>query len=242
MSEFGKPESDQRLMGAPPGYIGYEAGGELIRAVKERPFSVILFDEIEKAHDSIFDKFLQILDDGQLTSGKGERVYFSEAVIIFTSNLGASGQLPQSTTFETLDERIRSKVREHFVEKMGRPELLNRLGENIIVFDLIRQGAAEEIVDKMLNNLIESSRERLNLTVTISAEARRAILEMSCRDGLAMGGRGIGNKIEDVVINQLGRYLVDKVPRPARINIDGLALDDGARLLIGAPVEASVGA
>ena len=88
MSEFSAEHSDQRLIGAPPGYIGYDVGGELTNAIREKPFSVVLFDEIEKAHPRILDKFLQILDDGVLTSGRGDRVYFSEAFIIFTSNLG----------------------------------------------------------------------------------------------------------------------------------------------------------
>src|SRR4029078_2746035 len=88
MSEFSAEHADQRLIGAPPGYVGYDAGGELTNVVRERPFSVVLFDEIEKAHPRILDKFLQILDDGVLTSGRGDRVYFSESIIIFTSNLG----------------------------------------------------------------------------------------------------------------------------------------------------------
>src|SRR5690606_13759088 len=88
MSEYAAPQSDQRLLGAPPGYVGYEEGGQLTNAVKKNPFSILLFDEIEKAHGSIFDKFLQILDDGRLTDGKGETIYFSECIIIFTSNLG----------------------------------------------------------------------------------------------------------------------------------------------------------
>jgi ATP-dependent Lon protease len=88
MSEFSQPQSDQKLLGAPPGYVGYEAGGQLTNAVRENPFSILLFDEIEKAHGSIFDKFLQILEDGRMTDGQGKTVYFSESIIIFTSNLG----------------------------------------------------------------------------------------------------------------------------------------------------------
>ena len=88
MSEYRQDHSDQKLLGAPPGYIGYEAGGQLTNAVRNNPFSIILFDEIEKAHPSILDKFLQILDDGRLTDGQGNTVYFSESIIIFTSNKG----------------------------------------------------------------------------------------------------------------------------------------------------------
>src|SRR5262249_57514371 len=94
MSEFSAEHADQRLIGAPPGYIGYDTGGELTNAIRQKPFSVVLFDEIEKAHPRILDKFLQILDDGVLTSGRGERVYFSESLIIFTSNLAMTRTLP----------------------------------------------------------------------------------------------------------------------------------------------------
>ena len=85
MSEYGQSHSDQKLLGAPPGYVGYEAGGQLTNAVKNNPFSILLFDEIEKAHPSILDKFLQILEDGRMTDGQGNTVYFSETIIIFTS-------------------------------------------------------------------------------------------------------------------------------------------------------------
>ena len=88
MSEFAEEHTGARLLGAPPGYIGYDAGGELTNAVREKPFSVVLFDEIEKAHPRILDKFLQILEDGRLTDGRGETAYFSEAILVFTSNLG----------------------------------------------------------------------------------------------------------------------------------------------------------
>ena len=88
MSEFAEEHTSARLLGAPPGYIGFDAGGELTNAVREQPFSVILFDEIEKAHPRILDKFLQILEDGRLTDGRGDTTYFSESIIVFTSNLG----------------------------------------------------------------------------------------------------------------------------------------------------------
>ena len=87
MSEYSQSHSDQKLLGAPPGYVGYEAGGQLTNAVKKNPFSILLFDEIEKAHPSILDKFVQILEDGRMTDGQGNTVYFSETIIIFTSNL-----------------------------------------------------------------------------------------------------------------------------------------------------------
>src|SRR5690606_1955709 len=96
MSEFSAEHSEARLIGAPPGYVGHSAGGELTNAVRERPFSVLLFDEIEKAHPRILDKFLQILDEGRLTDGSGSTVHFSESLIVFTSNLGAADAFLES--------------------------------------------------------------------------------------------------------------------------------------------------
>lgn len=136
MSEFSQEQSDQRLIGAPPGYVGYEEGGQLTNAVKAKPFCVLLFDEIEKAHPRVLDKFLQILEDGRLTDGKGETVSFSETIIIFTSNIGAS-EVPVDAP--DAGKRFVSAVQLHFREKLNRPELLNRIGDNIIAFNFITQ-------------------------------------------------------------------------------------------------------
>ncbi len=163
MSEFSAEHADQRLIGAPPGYVGYDAGGELTNAIREKPFSVVLFDEIEKAHPRILDKFLQVLDDGVLTSGRGDRVYFSEAIILFTSNLGiyrtdASGARIQNVSPDETHEAVTAKVREeidrHFKLTLNRPEILNRIGENVIVFDFIRPQIADAIFDSMVANLL----------------------------------------------------------------------------------------
>ena len=136
MSEYNHEHSDQRLVGAPPGYVGYEAGGQLTNAVKEKPFCVLLFDEIEKAHGRILDKFLQILEDGRLTDGKGETVYFSETIIIFTSNIGAA-DVNADLDPKEVKKLFVEKVQDHFITKLGRPELLNRIGDNIVTFNFI---------------------------------------------------------------------------------------------------------
>ena len=137
MSEYNHEHSDQRLVGAPPGYVGYEAGGQLTNAIRERPFCVLLFDEIEKAHKKILDKFLQILEDGRLTDGKGETVYFSEAIIIFTSNIGANADYSNMNPAQIRRKFIDS-VKSHFLNELERPELLNRIGEdNILAFNFI---------------------------------------------------------------------------------------------------------
>lgn len=180
MSEFSAEHADQRLIGSPPGYIGYDAGGELTNAIREKPFSVVLFDEIEKAHPRILDKFLQILDDGVLTSGRGDRVYFSEAIILFTSNLGIyaadpiSGQrianVSPQDPHEVVTSRVREEIERHFKLVLNRPEILNRIGQNIIVFDFIRPDVAAQIFEQIMNSLLEQTAS-LGYTVSISNEA-----------------------------------------------------------------------
>ncbi len=220
MSEFSAEHADQRLIGAPPGYVGYDAGGELTNAVREKPFSVVLFDEIEKAHPRILDKFLQVLDDGVLTSGRGERVYFSEALIIFTSNLGiystsADGsRIANVTPDQTYDEvrsRVRAEIGNHFKLVLNRPEILNRFGENIIVFDFIRPPVAEKIFASMIKSVLEDAAASGH-GVTIKPEAMDA-LRLLCTSDLHNGGRGIRNKIEAHFINPLARALFDRDDR-----------------------------
>lgn len=215
MSEFAEEHSGARLLGAPPGYVGYEAGGELTDAIREKPFSVVLFDEIEKAHPRILDKFLQILEDGRLTDGRGDTAYFSEAIVVFTSNLGiyiqdAAGQRVQNVRpgddYATVETRVRNAIAEHFRFRLGRPEILNRIGENIVVFDFISPEVARQIFAGMLKNVVRRVREehRLELKLTAEAEAR---LRALCIADLANGGRGIGNALESVFINPLARAL-----------------------------------
>jgi Cdc48 subfamily AAA family protein len=215
MSEFSAEHADQRLIGAPPGYLGYDSGGELTNAIRQKPFSVVLFDEIEKAHPRILDKFLQILDDGVLTSGRGERVYFSESLIIFTSNLGMTRTLQDGsrvanvTPGEPLDEvrrKVRHEIERHFKLEISRPEILNRIGENVIVFDFIRAPVAREIFGLMVDRVIEDVRSEQQLTLSLTPQAG-ARLEELCLGDLSNGGRGIRNQVEVHLINPLARAL-----------------------------------
>jgi AAA domain (Cdc48 subfamily)/C-terminal, D2-small domain, of ClpB protein len=211
MSEFNHEHADQRLIGAPPGYVGFEAGGELTDAVRERPCSVVLFDEIEKAHGKILDKFLQILDEGQLTSGKGERVYFSDSIIVFTSNLGITSDLaehPDSVGYLDLEARVRRGVGQYFKEELGRPELLNRIGDNVVVFDFIRPAIAEQILERMLSNIVGRIAKTQKIQLVISVAVRDELLKR-VRSDLSNGGRGIGNALESSLVNPLGRVLWD---------------------------------
>lgn len=217
MSEYGQSHSDQKLLGAPPGYIGYEAGGQLTNAVKKNPFSILLFDEIEKAHPSILDKFLQILEDGRMTDGQGNTVYFSETIIIFTSNLGIftvneNGQREANVTsdmpYQEMSVRVREAIEDYFKLQLGRPEILNRIGENIIVFDYIRPDVAKLILKSQVNKIIKNLSAEKHIALTISEEAMTTLTD-NALNNLQNGGRGIGNVVENLLINPLSRYLFD---------------------------------
>jgi ATP-dependent Clp protease ATP-binding subunit ClpA len=217
MSEFSAEHSDQRLIGAPPGYVGYDTGGELTNAIREKPFSVVLFDEIEKAHPRILDKFLQVLDDGVLTSGRGERVYFSEAFLIFTSNLGiyrldANNERVANTTedddFDDVQTKVAAEIDRYFKFDLGRPELLNRIGENIIVFDFIRSDIAEQIYSMMVTSILARVHQASGRQVQLSEAVLDQLRELCVAD-LSDGGRGIRNQLEAHLVNPLARLLFD---------------------------------
>lgn len=220
MSEYGHEHSDQRLLGAPPGYVGYDAGGELTNAVKQHPFSILLFDEIEKAHPSILDKFLQILDDGRMTDSKGETVYFTETIIIFTSNKGIYKTMRDGTKvalvspedpYSVIEERVNEAVRDFFVSELGRPEILNRIGNNLVVFDFIRKESVPLILQKQLDNIITGLKDNNGIRVIIDkdSDAFKRLVSLSVQN-LSFGGRGIGNVVEKYLLNPLGRAITDE--------------------------------
>ncbi len=222
MSEFSAEHADQRLIGAPPGYVGYDVGGELTNAIREKPFSVVLFDEIEKAHPRILDKFLQILDDGVLTSGRGDRVYFSECLIIFTSNLGIYTGVPGGARklnvgadepFDVVQAKVKSEIESYFKQVLNRPELLNRIGDNVIVFDFIRATVADQIFEAMLSRILSDAKAS-GYPVQIASAAKEQLRKL-CTSDLSNGGRGIRNKLETYLINPLARALFDQAAREA---------------------------
>ena len=217
MSEYGESHSDQKLMGAPPGYVGYEAGGQLTNTVRKQPFSILLFDEIEKAHPTILDKFLQILEDGRMTDGQGNTVYFSECIIIFTSNLGMyvkdafgnrHANVTMDMTYPEVEKAIRGAVEDYFKLELGRPEILNRIGENIVVFDYIRNEAGEAILRAQVDKIVRRMEEQKQLRILIPEEAYRELHDAALAD-LSNGGRGIGNQVESLLINPLSRWLFE---------------------------------
>jgi ATP-dependent Clp protease ATP-binding subunit ClpB len=222
MSEFSAEQAADRLIGAPPGYVGFEAGGELTGAVRRRPFQVVLFDEIEKAHPLVLDKFLQILEDGRLTDGQGVTTYFSECVLVFTSNLGImkTEQVTETTTrtyravepgtpYPVLERSVRNEIRDHFTTKLKRPELLNRFGDNIVIFDYISEPVAERILNLQLRNVVTTVRAALGVRLELSPTAHAHLVQQSTSDP-ENGGRGVGNMLESNLVNPLARELFDK--------------------------------
>jgi ATP-dependent Clp protease ATP-binding subunit ClpB len=166
MSEYGEKHSVSRLLGAPPGYIGYEEGGQLTEAVRRRPYSVILLDEVEKAHPEVFDVLLQVLDDGRLTDGQGRTVDFRNAILILTSNLGSQFLVDPALDDAQKREAVMTMVRSHF-----KPEFLNRL-DDIVVFQTLDRAELGQIVELNIDRLTERlEQKRLQLAVTPAARA-----------------------------------------------------------------------
>ncbi|WML49148.1 AAA family ATPase [Neobacillus sp. PS3-34] len=206
MSEFNHEHSDQRLIGAPPGYTGYEEGGQLTNAIREKPFSVLLFDEIEKAHQRILDKFLQVLEDGRLTDGKGETVYFSESIIIFTSNIGAS-KVDVNNSSEENNKIIRSELQDHFLTKLNRPELLNRIGDNIVVFDHINDRKFLIDIAKIKIKPIKTFIAEKYQMEFIFEDEDKALAAIVAQVDISNGGRGVLNVIEPKLVDPLARFI-----------------------------------
>jgi ATP-dependent Clp protease ATP-binding subunit ClpB len=169
MSEYMEKHTVARLIGAPPGYVGYDEGGQLTEAVRRRPYAVVLFDEIEKAHPDVFNALLQVLDDGRLTDGKGRTVDFRNTVVIMTSNVG-SDLIQESARRGEDDERLKDKLMD-VLRHTFRPEFLNRVDETV-VFKALGRGEIEKIVDIQLKDLRRRLAERkLHLEVTPEAKA-----------------------------------------------------------------------
>ena len=200
MSEYMESHSTSKLIGAPPGYVGYDDAGQLTDKVKRKPYSIILFDEIEKAHPDVFNILLQVLDDGKLTDSQGNTVSFSNTIIIMTSNAG-SNLNNNSIGFgkQTVDKgKIEDSLKEVF-----RPEFLNRVDE-VVVFDSLTQNELLQIVDLMLNDTIKALKDK-DITMHISNDAKKYLLEKgtNIKFGARPLRRMIQNKIEDNLAQDL---------------------------------------
>lgn len=223
-AEFRQDHSVARLIGAPPGYVGYEAGGELTDKIRSRPHSVLLFDEIEKAHPRLLDIFLSILDDGRLTNGQGVTADFSECVLIFTSNLGIYEETTDSgrilrrprfgyeSSFADIQASVRDAIREEFISVIGRPELLGRLGgeQALIVFDFLRDlnGVAKKNVDNIIANV--KRLHDIDLSVDPSVIEFIAKETAARPDALVLGARGMWQMLNSHFSNPLADFIVEQ--------------------------------
>ena len=214
MSEYGEKHSVSRLVGAPPGYVGYDAGGQLTEAVRRRPYSLVLFDEVEKAHQDVFDILLQVLDEGRLTDGQGRTVDFRNTVVILTSNLGAGGS----------HDQIMDAVKHHF-----KPEFINRL-DDVVVFDALSSEQLVGIVDIQLGSLAERLASR-RLTLHVSDAAKAWLAERGYDP--AYGARPLRRLIQQAIGDRLAKALLAGYVRDGdTVNVD--VAEGGERLTVDA--------
>ena len=233
MSEYQEKHSVSRLVGAPPGYVGYDEGGQLTEAVRRKPYSVVLFDEIEKAHPDVFNILLQVLDDGRLTDNKGRNVNFKNTIIIMTSNMGAH-QIRDNFAKMTDENRTETieKTKEQVLEMLKqtiRPEFLNRIDE-IIMFTPLNRAEIEEIVGLQ----IKSIQKMLKVSGGIELKVTPAALSYLADEGYdpEFGARPVKRAIHRLVLNQLSKdILAQKVDKEHPIVIDVEGKGEDARLV-----------
>ena len=202
MSEYMERHAVARLIGSPPGYVGYDQGGQLTEAVRRRPYSVVLFDEIEKAHPDVFNVLLQVLDDGRLTDGQGRTIDFSNTIIIMTSNVGSQMIMDYTgDDISSLDNQILETLRGHF-----RPEFLNRI-DDIVIFDRIHPESMHAIVDVQLEKVVRQVKDSRDITLDFDNSVR----DMLARDGYdpSFGARPLKRLIQKRVLDPLALELID---------------------------------
>jgi len=222
MSEYGEKFSVSRLVGAPPGYIGYEQGGQLTEAVRRRPYSVILFDEVEKAHPEVFDVLLQVLDDGRLTDGQGRTVDFRNTILVLTSNLGSQYLVDPNLSTEEKEEAVQLMVRQAF-----KPEFVNRL-DDIVVFSSLSTDDLAQIVELYVDRLQRRLGER-RLELAVTPDARAWLAERGYDP--IYGARPLRRLMQTEIDDRLATALLAGVIRDGETVLVDLA-DDGDSLTV----------
>ncbi|MBR0213741.1 MAG: ATP-dependent Clp protease ATP-binding subunit, partial [Solobacterium sp.] len=198
MSEYMEKFSTSRLIGAPPGYVGYDEGGQLTEAVRRNPYSIVLLDEVEKAHPDVFNILLQILDDGRITDSKGVTVDFKNTIIIMTSNLGSQ------YAFES-DRQLREDHYEAEVHKFFKPEFVNRIDE-IIVFNALNTAVMKQIADKFLNQLRDRLQQK-DIELVVTDNARQRIIDYGTDE--AFGARPMKRHIQRTIETMVARKIIE---------------------------------
>jgi ATP-dependent Clp protease ATP-binding subunit ClpB len=197
MSEYMEQHAVARLIGAPPGYVGYDEGGQLTEAVRRHPYSVVLFDEVEKAHPQVLNILLQVLDDGRLTDGKGRVIDFSNTIIIMTSNLGS--EFINGTVDQFVKANVMTRVRSHF-----KPELLNRM-DDICIFNSLDKSQLQEIVKIQLKQIGKRLTPH-SIQIRMSKDAATYVLEEAY--DAAYGARPLKRYLERVLITSLAKLII----------------------------------
>ena len=200
MSEYMEAHSVARLIGSPPGYIGFDKGGQLTEAVRRRPYSIVLLDEIEKAHQDVFNVLLQVLDDGRLTDGQGRTVNFTNTIIIMTSNVGSEKIIESKEINKDLEQKLLDDLRHYF-----RPEFINRI-DDIIVFNKISKGNMKLIVDTQLQKLVDELKATKNITLEITDNAKNALMDQGFDTNF--GARPLKRLIQKEILNKLAKELI----------------------------------
>ena len=212
MGEFHDKFTASRLFGAPPGYVGYDEGGQLTEKVRRKPFSVVLFDEIEKAHSEIYNTLLQVLEDGRLTDGQGRVVDFKNTVLIFTSNLGtkdiskavgmgfsSSGEMDEDTQYARMKDKVNDELKKHF-----RPEFLNRI-DDVVVFHQLTREQIVEMVDLLLQRVTAALRQK-DMDIELSEKAKNLLAKRGFDP--VLGARPLRRAIQRDIEDQLSEKIL----------------------------------
>ena len=222
MSEYMERHTVSKIMGSPPGYVGYEEGGQLTEKIRRRPYSVVLLDELEKAHPEIFNILLQIFEDGQLTDAKGRKVSFKNTIIIMTSNLG-SEYIAEMGSIGFLEEK-NGDVREDLKKKVRqalhhafRPEFINRIDE-IVIFNYLGKPEIRKIVDLEINKVVERLRNK-DIEITVTQKVKQVLADQGIDQNL--GARPLKRVIQKLVLDPLSMKIITGSVKPgAKVTID----------------------
>ena len=213
MSEYMEAHSVARLIGSPPGYIGFDKGGQLTEAVRRRPYSIVLLDEIEKAHQDVFNVLLQVLDDGRLTDGQGRTVNFTNTIIIMTSNVGSEKIIESKEINKDLEQKLLDDLRHYF-----RPEFINRI-DDIIVFNKISKENMKLIVDTQLKKLVDELKATKDITLEITDSAKNALMDQGFDTNF--GARPLKRLIQKEILNKLAKELIKgDVKEQSKVTVD----------------------
>jgi ATP-dependent Clp protease ATP-binding subunit ClpA len=206
MSEYMEKHTVSKLIGAPPGYVGYEQGGQLTEKVRRKPYAVILLDEIEKAHSDVFNVLLQILEDGRLTDGQGRTVFFENTVIIMTSNVGTNLKSTGIGFGSESDDKQEQKIREMMKETF-KPEFLNRI-DDIVVFKALVRDELRQIIELQLNEVGDEVKEK-NMMLEVSQEVKDLILDQGFDE--KYGARPLRRTIQKLIEDEIAELYIRKL-------------------------------